>query len=138
MRWLKPVYNCGGILGYYTHYCQENFRFLFFGFRMIYYSYASSTIKTIERTSRFFALSNRIDDMTQKARMQNEIIPMQVRMFRLAQKRWKTSIERCAQIFDDMKIDQYIEDLYELFHVQGDDANLEEINDYLKRNGVKP
>lgn len=76
--------------------------------------------------------------MTNKARVQNEIIHIQVRLFRLAQKRWKTSIERCAQIFDDFGIDQYIEDLYELFHVQGDEANLEEINDYLKRNGVKP
>ena len=76
--------------------------------------------------------------MTKKARMQNEIIHMQVRLFRLAQKRWKTSVERCAQVFDDLRIDQYIEDLYELFHVQGDEANLAEINDYLKRNGVKP
>lgn len=76
--------------------------------------------------------------MTKKARVQNEIIHMQVRLFRLAQKRWKTSVERCAQVFDDLRIDQYIEDLYELFHVQGDEANLAEINDYLKRNGVKP
>lgn len=68
--------------------------------------------------------------------MQNEIQHMQVRLFSLAWKKWNITIERCSELFDQFRIDHYIESLYELFHVQGDEANLAEIEEYLKNKGV--
>ena len=61
---------------------------------------------------------------------------MQVRLFRKAWKRWKKTLQECADLFDRYHVDRYISDAYELFHVQGDDANLFEIEQYLIRQGV--
>ncbi len=68
--------------------------------------------------------------------MQNEIEHMQVRLFRYAWKRWGVGLHRCAEIFDRFDVDKYIEDNYEFFHVQGDKANIAEIEQYLRRKGV--
>ena len=65
----------------------------------------------------------------------DEILRMQVRLFRLANKKWNKSITECADIFDKYDIDGYIRDVYEFFHVQGDDTNLEDIGEHLQRLG---
>lgn len=62
----------------------------------------------------------------------DEILRMQVRLFRLANKKWNKSITECADIFDKYDIDGYIRDVYEFFSVQGDDTNLEEIREHLQ------
>ena len=68
--------------------------------------------------------------------MQTEIEHMQVRLFQCACREWKIGIQRCANLFDRFQVDQYIEDAYEIFHVQGDQANLDEIEAYLRSRGV--
>ena len=68
--------------------------------------------------------------------LQNEILHMQVRLFRLACKKWNKAEKECADIFDSYKVDDYISEAYEFFHVQGDEANLEDIERYLSGRGV--
>lgn len=75
--------------------------------------------------------------MSNKKRRDNEILHMQVRLFRMACKKWKLTTKACAELFDDFRIDQYIRDLYGLLHIQGDEANLAEIEMYLKAKGVE-
>jgi len=65
----------------------------------------------------------------------DEVLRMQVRLFRLVNKKWNKSIAECADIFDKYDIDGYIRDVYESFHVQGDDTNLEDIGEHLQRLG---
>ena len=65
----------------------------------------------------------------------DEILHMQVRLFRRANKRWQKSIRECADIFDKYDVDGYIREAYEFFHVRGDDANLDDIDEYLKSRG---
>ena len=67
---------------------------------------------------------------------QNEIEHMQIRLFQKAKERWRKRWEECADIFDSCQVDEYIEEVYELFHVQGDEANLDEIEMYLADRGV--
>lgn len=67
----------------------------------------------------------------------NEIIFMQIRMVRMAVKRWKKNTNECARIFEKYRIFEYIEELYCLFHVQGDEADFDEIEQYLKRQGAE-
>ena len=74
--------------------------------------------------------------MTEDRRVTNEILHMKIRLFRLACKQWGKSIDDCAGIFEKYKIDSYIEDLYEIMHVQGDEANLMEIEEYLEAQGA--
>ena len=71
-----------------------------------------------------------------KTTKEKEILRMQIRLFRLACRKWKKTNLECAEIFDAYRIDQYIEDAYEIFHVQGDEANLSEITDHLRRRGI--
>lgn len=67
---------------------------------------------------------------------ETEITYMKVRLFRLAQKRWKTDFAHTGDIFSRYHLYEYIDDMYEEFHVQGDDVNLDELQDYLRRQGV--
>lgn len=75
--------------------------------------------------------------LSEKDRETTEILHMQERIFRMALKKWKVSIERCNEIFDMLQIDNYIRDVYGIFHVQGDEANLLEIDEYRKAKGVE-
>lgn len=65
-----------------------------------------------------------------------QIIYMQTRIIRLASEEWNISIERIAEIFTKYNILQYIEDYFGIFHVQGDEAILEDIEKYLKNRGM--
>lgn len=67
---------------------------------------------------------------------ENEMIHIQVRLFRMACKRWNMDYMACADIFEKYDVDRYILDAYEFFHVQGDEANIEEIEMYLKKQGA--
>ena len=61
---------------------------------------------------------------------------MQIRLFRYACKKWNKDTLECAEIFDKYDIDKYICDLYEIFHVQGDEANLDDIEGYLENQNA--
>lgn len=68
--------------------------------------------------------------------MFDEILFMQTRLLRLAHEKWQKTNAECARIFEKYNVYEYIRKLYDLFHVQGDDANFEEIESYLKSKGA--
>lgn len=65
-----------------------------------------------------------------------QIIYMQARMIRLASEEWNRPIEMIAELFAKHKVLQYMEDCFGIFHVQGDEAILEDVAAYLKNKGV--
>lgn len=66
----------------------------------------------------------------------SEIIFMQVRMLRLASEEWNISIPKAAALFDQHDILSFIEDCYDIFHMEGDRAVFDEIKTPLKNRGV--
>ena len=66
----------------------------------------------------------------------DDIFMLQVRLFRLAQLKWDKSAEECEQIFKKYELNEYIETGYEEYHVQGDEANLADLEHYLKVKGL--
>lgn len=65
-----------------------------------------------------------------------QIIYMQARILRLASEKWDKSIEAISGIFEEQGVLRYIEECYEIFHVEGDEAILDDIIGYLKNKGV--
>ena len=68
--------------------------------------------------------------------MEKDLHHMEIRLFQAAFKKWGVGLRKCADIFDEFEIDRYIRDAYEFFHIQGDEANLEEIEEYLHGRGL--
>lgn len=68
---------------------------------------------------------------------QEDIFLLQVRLYRLAQLKWHVDSRRCSEIFNKYKIYDYIETCYEFFHVQGDEANFDDIMKYLNNIGAE-
>lgn len=68
---------------------------------------------------------------------QEDIFLLQVRLYRLAQLKWNVDSKRCSEIFNKYKIYDYIETCYESFHVQGDEANFDDIMKYLNNIGAE-
>lgn len=66
----------------------------------------------------------------------DDIFMLQVRLFRLAQLKWEKSAVECEQIFKKYELNEYIETCYEEYHVQGDEANLADLEHYLKVKGL--
>ncbi|SFH92390.1 Protein of unknown function [Pseudobutyrivibrio sp. OR37] len=66
----------------------------------------------------------------------DDIFMLQVRLFRLAQLKWDKSAEECEQIFKKYGLNEYIETCYEEYHVQWDEANLADLEHYLKVKGL--
>ena len=66
----------------------------------------------------------------------DDIFMLQVRLFRLAQLKWDKSAEECEQLFNRYDLNEYIETCYEEYHVQGDEANLADLEHYLKVKGL--
>ena len=66
----------------------------------------------------------------------DDIFMLQVRLFRLAQLKWNKSAEECEQTFKKYGLNEYIETCYEEYHVQGDEANLADLEHYLKVKGL--
>ncbi len=66
-----------------------------------------------------------------------QILYMQLRIVHLAATEWKSSIGEVNKIFAENDVYRFIENLWELFHVQGDKAVLEDIKEYLTNKGVK-
>lgn len=65
-----------------------------------------------------------------------EILYMQTRLLRLAAIHWSHSDDEIQSVFVKYGVYEYIEDGYELFHLEGDEAVLQEIAEMLKRKGV--
>lgn len=75
----------------------------------------------------------RIENMDQK----DEMILIQVRLLRLAAKTWHKEMPEVAKLFSQFKVYDFMQDMYEEFHVQGDSANLNEVEAYLRSQGVQ-
>lgn len=65
-----------------------------------------------------------------------QILYMQMRLVRMAARKWKTTIARAARFFDENGVFKYIEDFFGVFHVEGDLAIFNDIKNYLKNKGV--
>lgn len=65
-----------------------------------------------------------------------EIIFMQTRLIRLASEEWNTTIQKVNVLFDQYGILKFIEDCYDVFHMEGDDAVFHEIKTVLKNRGI--
>ena len=66
----------------------------------------------------------------------DDIFMLQVRLFRLAQLKWDKSAEECEQLFKKYDLNEYIETCYEEYHVQGDEANLADLEHHLNVKGL--
>lgn len=67
----------------------------------------------------------------------DEMILIQVRLLRLAAKTWHRDMPEVAKLFSQFKVYDFMQDMYEEFHVQGDPANLNEVEAYLRNQGVQ-
>ena len=65
------------------------------------------------------------------------MILIQVRLLRLATKTWHKEMPEIAKLFSQFKVYDFMQDMYEEFHVQGDSANLNEVEAYLRSHGVQ-
>ena len=64
-----------------------------------------------------------------------QILYMQTRMIRNASEKWNRPIEIISELFEKYDVLQYIEECFELFHVEGDEAILEDVTEYLENKG---
>lgn len=65
-----------------------------------------------------------------------QILYMQMRLVRMAARKWKTTIARAARFFDENGVFKYIENFFGVFHVEGDLAVFNDIINYLKNKGA--
>lgn len=65
-----------------------------------------------------------------------QIIYMQARIVRLASEEWHMPIKAVASLFTESKVFPFIRECFDLFHVEGDSAILEDVTQYLNSKGV--
>ncbi|MBE6004634.1 MAG: DUF3791 domain-containing protein [Lachnospiraceae bacterium] len=68
--------------------------------------------------------------------MINEVLYMEIRLVGAFSEKYKLTRSAVNRIFSKYNIWQYIESCYEVFHLNGDEYNLDDISDYLKGKGV--
>lgn len=61
---------------------------------------------------------------------------MQVRLLRLASEEWHMPIQKVNILFDKYSILKFVENCYDVFHMEGDYAVFNEIKTLLKNKGV--
>jgi hypothetical protein len=66
----------------------------------------------------------------------SEIVFMQVRLLRLASEKWHTTIQKASRVFEKYEILKFVEDCYDVFHTEGDEAVFDEISVVLNHKGV--
>lgn len=65
-----------------------------------------------------------------------QILYMQMRIVRMAARKWKTTIAHVARFFDENGVFKYIENFFGVFHVEGDLAVFNDIINYLKNKSA--
>ena len=65
-----------------------------------------------------------------------QILYMQMRIVRMAARKWKTTIAHVARFFDENGVFKYIENFFGVFLVEGDLAVFNDIINYLKNKGA--
>lgn len=68
--------------------------------------------------------------------MLDEVIYMQVRLFRMFREKFKLTTRETNRIFSEQGIWNFIEECYESLHVEGDGAVLSEIEKKLVYQGI--
>ena len=68
---------------------------------------------------------------------QMQILYMQTRLVRLASEKWGVPMAEVTRLFADNKVFAYIANLWGLFHLEGDEMVLSDIDDYLKQKNVR-
>lgn len=66
-----------------------------------------------------------------------QITYMQARIIRLASEKWNVPVKEIGSIFTEFRVFRFIRDCFELFHVEGDEAVLEEVGSYLEYKGAR-
>lgn len=66
-----------------------------------------------------------------------QVTYMQARIVRLASKEWDMSIKEVVLLFTEFKVLQFIRECFDIFHIEGDGAVLEDVIFYLSNKGVK-
>ncbi len=56
-----------------------------------------------------------------------QIVFMQTRLVRLASEKWNTTVCKANDIFTKYKIFKFIEECFDVFHMEGDEAVFEDI-----------
>lgn len=67
----------------------------------------------------------------------SQITFMQTRLIRLASEEWKLPLEKVVDIFKSLNVFAYIESGYGIFHCEGDEAVLEDVELFIERKGMK-
>lgn len=70
-----------------------------------------------------------------KKEVYDDLFNIRIRLFRLFQIKEKLSAKETEDIFLKYALFDYIETCYEEYHVQGDEANLNDIYKYLEVKG---
>lgn len=65
-----------------------------------------------------------------------QITYMQTRLVRLAAEQERIPIPEMVKVFNRFGVFRYIKDMWELFHIEGDLAVLDDIRRYLAAKGV--
>lgn len=66
-----------------------------------------------------------------------QIIYMQTRIMRLASERWNKLMETISELFTKYNALRYMEECFDIFHVEGDEAILEDVETYLGNRGMR-
>lgn len=64
---------------------------------------------------------------------QQQIIYMQTRIARIASEEWGMSLKNVADLFTKFDVFSYIEQCFGIFHVEGDEAIVDDVEKYIKR-----
>lgn len=67
---------------------------------------------------------------------QSQIVFMQARILRMASEEWNTTIQKANDLFDKYNLLSFIEECFDVFHMEGDQAVFEEIRTVLECKGV--
>ena len=65
-----------------------------------------------------------------------QITFMQARITQMASRRWGVSLRQVVDIFREHGVLEYIEDCFDYFHLEGDDAVFHDVTEYLRKRGV--
>ncbi|MDO4796603.1 MAG: DUF3791 domain-containing protein [Coriobacteriales bacterium] len=67
-----------------------------------------------------------------------QVVNMLVRISRLAAARWGLTLEQVMQVFAPTDALGYVARNFALLHMEGDDAVLDDVEEYLAARGVSP
>lgn len=66
-----------------------------------------------------------------------DIHDMQCWVFRMAQTKWKLSSSECAKLFKEFNIFKFIEDCYDILHLNSYACVLADVERIIEKNGVR-